>query len=163
MGTDQRGVTLVETLLAAGIAAMIVGVLGSAIFLFMRVTEEGNDHFRALHDVQNAGFWITRDGESAQTTAVDGVSGNMTLVLGWTDGGQSHTVTYYRSGTGGTDLQRDHYDGIATTEKIVARYISSVDFSISAQGLITGNMTYSPQGRWGVSETVTYKIWPRPT
>ena len=157
IGTDQRGITLVETLLAAGIAAMIVGVLGSAIFLFMRVTEEGNDHFRALHDVQNAGFWITRDGGGAQSISLnEGEDPVESMTLGWTDGGQAHTVTYSLSGT---DLQRN-YDGTVTT---VARYISGVGFSISSEGVITGNITSSPEGRWETSEEVTYKIWPRPT
>lgn len=162
-GTDQRGMTLVETLMAASIAAMIVAVLGSAIFLLLRTTEQGNDQFRALHDVQNTGYWLTWDGERAGSVGVSGVSGNMTLTLGWTDGGVDHTVTYYRSGTGSTDLQRDDNDGTGTTEKIIARYTSSVDFSISANGLITATVAYSPGGRWEVSEEATYKIWPRPT
>ncbi len=161
-GTDQRGVTLIETLMAAGIAAMIVAVLGSAIFLLYRTTERGNDQFRALHDMQNAGYWLTRDGERAETSEVGGASGNMTLTLGWTDDGVDHTVTYYRSGTGSTDLQRDDNDGTGTTEKIVARYVSSIDFSVSNE-LITATVAYSPGGRWEVSEEAVYKIWPRPT
>ncbi len=163
MSTDQRGMTLVETLMAASIAAMIVAVLGSAIFLLLRTTEQGNDQFRALHDVQNTGYWLTRDGEMAESVVVSGVSGNMTLTLGWTDGSVDHTVTYHRSGTGGTDLKRDDNDGTGTTEKIIARYISSVDYSISAEGLITAAVAYSPSGRWEVSEEAVYKIWPRPT
>jgi len=162
MGTDQRGMTLVETLLAAGIATMIAGVLGSCVFLFMRVTEQGNDQLRAQHDVQNTGYWLAWDGERAETTAVDGYAGDMTLILDWTDDGQDHTVTYYRSGTGGINLQRDDDNGTVITGKIVARYVSSVDFSIS-NGLITATITCSPGGRWEASKTETYKIWPRPT
>ena len=157
MSTDQRGVTLVETLLAAGIAAMIVGMLGSAIFLFWRASEQGNDKFRALHDVQNAGFWITRDGGGAQSTSLnEGEDPVESMTLSWTEGEQAHTVTYSLSGA---DLQRN-YDGTVTT---VARYISSVGFSISSEGVITGNITSSPEGRWETSEEATYKIWPRPT
>jgi len=157
MGTCQRGVTLVETLLAAGIATMIVGVLGSAIFLFWRATEQGNEQCRALHDVQNAGFWITRDGQRAQSTSLnEGEDPVESMTLSWTDGGQSHTVTYSLSGT---SLQRN-YDGTVTT---VARHISSVGFSISAQRVITADITSSPEGRWEISEQTTHKVYLRPT
>ena len=159
---DQKGYTIVETLLAAGIGAMIVAVLGSAIFLFMRVTEEGTDEFRAQHDIQNTGHWLTRDVERAETTQVGGAAGDMTLTLTWTEGSQTHTVTYHRSDTDNTDLQRDLNDGSSTTEKLVARYVSSVDFSIS-NGLVTATIAYLPGGRWEVSKTATYKVWPRPT
>ena len=159
---DQKGYTIVETLLAAGIGAMIVAVLGSAIFLFMRVTEEGTDEFRAQHDIQNTGHWLTRDVERAETTQVGGAAGDMTLTLTWTEDSQTHTVTYHRSDTDNTDLQRDLNDGSSTTEKLVARYVSSVDFSIS-NGLVTATIAYLPGGRWEVSKTATYKVWPRPT
>lgn len=155
IGTDQRGFTLAEFLMAAGIAVMLVGVLGSAIFQFVRVTEQGNDQFRALHDVQNAGYWITLDGRRAETTdLVEGAQPVESATLGWTDRGQAHTSTYSLSGT---DLQRN-YDGTITT---VARYVSSVGFSISAEGYITVNVTSSPGGRWGVSEETVYKVYPR--
>lgn len=155
--TDQRGITLVEVLLAAGIATMIAGVLGSAIFLFFRVTEQGNDQYRALHDVQNAGFWITRDGESAQTAdLVEGADPVNSMTLSWSDAGEEHTITYSLSGN---NLQRD-YDGTIST---VARYISFVGFSISEQRVITADITSAPQGRWETSEQSTYKVYLRPT
>ena len=156
IGTDQRGMTLVELLIAAAIAAMLVPILGSAIFQFMQVTEQGNDQFRALHDVQNAGYWITLDGKRAATTdLIEGADLVDSITLSWTDGGQAHTTTYSLSST---DLQRDH-NGTTIT---VARYILNVGFSIS-QGVITANLTSSPEGRWEVSEETTYKVCLRPT
>ena len=153
-GTDQRGITLVETIVAAVIAAMLVSVLGSAIFLFTRAAEEGNNELRDIHDMQNAGYWLTRDGKMAQYTDLsDGAPPVQSMTLSWTDDGQAHTVTYSLSST---DLRRNH-NGTTIT---VARYVSSVGFSIS-QGIITGTMTSSPGGRWGISEEATYKIWPR--
>lgn len=156
IGTHERGMTLVELLLAAGIAAMVAGVLGSATFQFMQVTERGNDQFRALHNVQNAGYWITLDGRRAETTdLIEGAEPVESMTLSWTDSGQPHTVTYSLTGT---DLQRDH-NGTMT---IVARYVSSVGFSIS-EGVITATLTSSPDGRWEVSKETTYKVCPRPT
>jgi len=153
---DQRGITLVETLLATAIAAVIVGLLGSTIFLFMRSTEQGNKHLMAYQDLQNAGHWITRDGMAAQTTSlVNGAAPVTSMTLSWTDGGQSNTVTYSLSGD---DLRRD-YNGTAMT---VARNVSSVGFSIS-QRVITSNITSAPAGRWEVSKEATYRVRLRPT
>jgi len=157
MSFDRRGVTLVETLLAASITAMIVGVLGSALFLFWRATEQGNDEYRALHDVQNAGFWITRDGEMAQSTSLTpGADPVQSMTLNWTDGGQAHTVTYSLSSA---SLQRDE-DGSVSA---VARHVSAVGFSISSERVITADITSAPEGRWGVTEQATYKVFLRPT
>ena len=147
---------LVELLMAAGISAMLVGVLGSAIFQFMQVTERGNDQFRALHDVQNAGYWITLDGKrAATTTLIEGAQPVESMSLSWTDSGQPHTVTYSLSGT---DLQRDH-NGTMTP---VARHVSAVGFSIS-QGVVTATLTSSPEGRWEVTKETAYRICLRPT
>ena len=152
----QRGITLVETLLATAIAAMIVGLLGSTIFLFMRSTEQGNKQLIAFQDLQNAGHWITRDGMAAQTTGLaDGAAPVVSMTLSWTDGEQSNTVTYSLSGD---DLRRN-YNGTVMT---VARNVSSVGFSIS-QRVITSNMTSAPAGRWGASKDATYKVRLRPT
>jgi type II secretory pathway pseudopilin PulG len=143
MTVDQRGLTLVETLLATAIATMIVGLLGSTLFMFMRSTEQGNKQLIAYQDLQNAGYWISQDGMAAQTT---------NLV---TDGGQSNTVTYSLSGD---DLKRNHNGTVMS----VARNISNVNFSIS-QRVITGNITSSPASRWGVSKEAIYKVSLRPT
>ena len=153
---NQRGLTLVELLLALGISALISGALGTAIHQFVMASERGNDDLRALHDVQNAGYWITLDGGKAVTTnLVDGALSTGSMTLTWTSGVQTHTVTYSLAGT---ELKRDH-NGTITT---VARHVSSVEFSLAGL-LITATMASTPAGRWGVSEQATYKVWLRPT
>lgn len=154
--TGQRGITLVEAIVVTGITAIIVAILGSAVFQILQVTGQGNNEFRALHDIQNAGYWITLDGKRAQTTSLTRNAAPVgSMSLNWTEGGQSHTVTYSLSGA---SLQRN-YDGTVTT---VARYISSVGFSLSQDSIITTTVTSSPDGRWEVSETTTYKTCMRP-
>jgi len=153
---DQKGLTLVEVVVATGIAAMIVVVLATSIFMFMRSTEQGNQQLKAYQDLQNAGHWITRDGVAAQTTnLIDGAAPVASMTLGWSDGGQSHTIIYSLSGD---DLRRNH-NGIVTT---VARNVSSVGFSIS-QRTITGSVTAAPASRWGVSAVATYEVRLRTT
>jgi len=153
---DQRGFTLVELLMASAIAGLIASTLGTAIHQFIGTSERGNDELRALQDVQNAAYWLTLDGERADATnLLDGALPAASMTVNWTSGGQPHTSTYSLSNT---ELKRDH-NGTVTT---VARHVSAVEFSI-ADRLITVTMTSTPEGRWGVSEQATYKIWLRPT
>ncbi|MDY6892946.1 MAG: type II secretion system protein [Chloroflexota bacterium] len=154
--TDQRGVTLLEVLMAAGIAAMLASVCAASIFLFLGVTEQSNEQFRALHDIQNAGYWLSLDGRRAQATdLIDGAAPVGDLILNWTEDDQMNTVTYSLSDT---RLQRDHNGNVT----IVARHITNIGFSIS-QGLITSNITSSPDGRWAKREEATYQVCLRST
>ena len=92
---DQIGLTLVEVLVAAGISILIASTLGTALHQFIITSERGNDALRALHDVQNAGYWINRDGKGAEATnLVDGAPPAGSMTLNWTSGGQAHTSTF---------------------------------------------------------------------
>ena len=154
--SDQKGLTLVELLVAAAISSMIIGALGTALHQFIMTSKRGNDELRALHDVQNAGHWLNLDGERAEATnLVDGALPAESMTLSWANGGQAHTSTYSLSGT---ELKRDH-NGTVTT---LARHVSDVQFSLAGR-LITVTVTSTPEGRLGVSEQATYKIWLRPT
>ena len=153
---DQKGLTLVELLVAAAISSMVIGALGTALHQFIMTSERGNDELRALFDVQNAGHWLTLDGERAEATnLVDGAPPAGSMTLSWTSGGLAHTSTYSLSGT---DFKRDH-NGTVTT---VGRHVSGVQFSLVGR-LLTVSMTSTPEGRQGVSEQATYKVWLRPT
>lgn len=150
----QDGFTLVEILMALGIAAMISGVIGTAIFQILDRSARGGEMVRALNDIQNAGQWLYLDGERAETTnLVENDPPVTSMVLNWVADGQGHTASYSISGT---ELVRDH-NGALTT---VARYVSNADFSISNR-LITVNLTSTP-GSTGASKDITYNIWLRP-
>lgn len=153
---DQKGLTLVEVLMAAGISMLIASTLGTALHQFIMTSERGNDELRALLDVQNAGHWLNLDGKTAKATnLIDGALPAESITLSWTSGGQAHTSTYSLSGT---DFKRDH-NGTVTT---VARHVSGLEFSIAGR-VMNVTITSTPEGRWGVSEQATYKIWLRPT
>jgi len=157
----QRGMVVAELLIAIGLSAMIVGTVGSAVFQFTGATERGNQQFRALHDVQNAGYWLTRDGARAESTSlVEGAPPVSSIILNWTDDGQPKSCAYSLFGT---DLTRYADGGYPNgTATIVARNISHVEFSMS-QGVIIVSITSSPDGRWGVEKEITYRISRRPT
>ena len=150
----QDGFTLVEVLIALGIAALITSTIGTAIFQILDRSARGGETVRALNDIQNAGQWLYLDGERAETTdLVENDPSVASMVLSWVADGQSHTVSYSITGT---ELVRDH-NGVVTT---VARYVSNADFSISNR-LITVNLTSTP-GSTGASKDITYSIWLRP-
>ncbi len=150
----QDGFTLVEVLIALGIAALITSTIGTAIFQILDRSARGGETVRALNDIQNAGQWLYLDGERAETTGlIENDPPVASMVLNWVADGQSHTASYSISGT---ELVRDH-NGTVTT---VARYVSNADFSISNR-LITVNLTSTP-GSTGASKDITYNVWLRP-
>jgi len=152
----QKGVMLLELLVAAGITAMIAAVLSSTVFQLVGVSERGSDRLKALHDLENVAHWINLDGGRAEASDLTpGAQPVDAVTLSWTEGDEPHSVTYSFSGT---NLQRNHNGKVST----VARYVSSVGFSLS-DGLITVAMTSSPEGRWGISKDMTLKVWLRPT
>lgn len=154
--SDQKGITLVEVLVATAITGLIVGALGTAIHQFITTSERGNQELIALNDVRNAGHWLTLDGQRAESTnLVDGAPAVGNVTLSWTTEGQVHTSTYSLSGP---ELKRD-LNGTVTT---VARHVSTAGFSLAGQ-LFTATLTSTPEGRSAVSEQATYKVWLRPT
>ena len=147
MMNTQRGFTLVELVIATAISGLIISVLGTAIYQIITTTEHGNDRLTAMHELQNAAHWVSIDGQSASTA-----SGGNGLVLTLPD---SSSITYT---VVGTELCRT----AGGSQMTLAQDITSADFSIENQ-IITMTITSSPQGRWNVSEQLTYKVYLRPT
>ncbi len=145
---SQRGMTLVEVLIATAISGLIIGLLGTVIYQFVTVTGRGNDKMTALHDVQNAGYWVSLDGQMA--SAASGGGELLELIMH-----DDSTITYALSGT---ELQRTAGEA---QMMIVARNISNVDFDVENR-IITMTITSSP-GHWGISEERTYRVYLRST
>ena len=152
---DETGITLVELLVAVAISSLVASGLGAAVHQFVAVGERSRDTQRALHDIQNAGHWLSIDGNEAMSTdLVDNASPVGAMTLSWTVNSQAHSSTYYLSGN---ELRRDHNDSVTS----VARNVTDVEFSRNGQ-LVTVSMISTPSGRWGVSKQATYNIWVRP-
>ena len=147
---------MVELIIATAITSLIVSGLGTAIYLIITITERGNDEASALHDIRNAAYYISSDAQMASTTdLIDGADPVDNLSLEWTDGfGNSYSSSYQLSGT---ELQRQ-YNSTTTT---VARYVSSVEFSISGD-VLTFSVESAPSGRWQVSRETTSIVNLRP-
>lgn len=137
----QRGMTLLELVVAAAVAGVLTTGATAAIYQLSKFTRYGGDDLRAWHDIQCAAHWMGRDIPMAETTdLVDGAGPVSSMSLGWTErsatGDIPHTASYYLVGN---ELKRD-YDGSVIT---VARHIESLEFSL-AQRLITITLRSAP-------------------
>ena len=146
MMKGQKGVTLPELLITVAITGLIVSLLGAAIYQIITVTESGNDRMIAIHELQNAGHWVTLDGQMARTA-----SGGNELALTLPDGS---SITYEVEDT---ELLRTADE----SQMILAQNISSISFSVENR-VITMTITSSPEGRANISEQGTYKVCLRP-
>ena len=131
MKLNEKGFTLIELLIAITIMVLAIGAAGGAIFQIFRGMESNNDHMTAVRQVQNAGYWISRDAQMAQTVTTDGLTLPDFLVVNWTewdDAGDPiyHSATYFfedlTDGIG--TLMREHWSSAgASEETLIAQYI----------------------------------------
>jgi len=152
----QRGMTLVEVVIATGIAAVVTAALALVIYNLMTVTERNNDATTTLSDVQNAVYMISYDAKMAGSTDIgEGDPVANEVLFSWVDGGgNAHSSHYYLSGT---ELIRD-YDGNTHS---VAKFISSIEFTVTASNL--NYFVKSTAGRLDTSESFTGTVYFRPT
>jgi prepilin-type N-terminal cleavage/methylation domain-containing protein len=101
MKRSERGFTLIEVLVVIAIVAIISAAATMSTFQVFNVTRRSNDHMVTIRQVQNAGYWISRDALMAENIVVDNQTPSNFLVLTWTEwsyepGGVStyHEVTY---------------------------------------------------------------------
>ena len=79
----EKGFTLIELVVGISIAAFVVGAASTAIITMERLSPRNTDWAIALRQVQDAGFWISRDIQMSQGDITVG-TGNpdfMTLTL----------------------------------------------------------------------------------
>lgn len=143
----QKGMTMVELLVAIAVTGIIVVFLGTAIYQIITVSAYGNDRLTAMHELQNSAHWFNLDGQKAVTA---NVNGELLLTIS-----ETSSITYSLVGT---ELRRTA-DGSQMT---LARNITSADFSIDNR-VITMSLTSSPEGRDNVSENGSYKVYLRPS
>ncbi|MFH1142044.1 MAG: prepilin-type N-terminal cleavage/methylation domain-containing protein [Chloroflexota bacterium] len=152
--SGQRGVTLVELLVATAIASVTLGVLATAWDVIYQSQGAGGALVSASVDLQNASYWITQDAQMAATTDLqDGNPPVSSMALTW--GGGAQTSAYSLSGT---ELRRN-FNG---TVRTLAWNVSSVGFSLQGR-LITITVSLVPPGKWGVSQQSTFYVRLRPT
>ncbi len=160
---DERGMTLVEILVALAIAGLITGTLVTAIYQIYQVTGWGSNQMRVQHDLQNAATWLNRDVVSASSAEV--TDSQMVLTIPYYPSGSSiytptiRTITYTFSAPERI-LARDSVTSTVT----VARHVEDVAFS--GTDTVTSAITITLTSQAGVvtgSATLHLDMRPEPT
>lgn len=138
---------MVELITAVAITGIIVAFLGTAVYQIFHVSDYGNGRLTALHELQNAAYWLNTDGPGAVSA-----TGGSQLLLTLAD---NSTITYSLSGT---SLLRSS----TGSPMILARNISSASFAVNSR-VVTIDLTSSPVASNNVSQTGTYMFYLRPT
>ncbi len=102
MKLSERGFTLVELLVSVAIMSLITLGATMSTFQIINVTRQSNDRVVAVRQVQNAGYWISRDTQMAEAVVVDDDPETPEfLTLNWTkwdydkkENSEYHEVTY---------------------------------------------------------------------
>jgi prepilin-type N-terminal cleavage/methylation domain-containing protein len=131
MKQGEKGFSYIELLIAATIISLVAGAAAITAFQVFPGTERNNNYITAVHQVQSAGFWISRDSQMAQTIMTDNLTSPDFLVINWTDWDDPtdpvyHSATYFfadlTDGIG--KLKRTHWSSAgASEETLVAEHI----------------------------------------
>jgi type II secretory pathway component PulJ len=121
----EKGLTLLELIIGLGIGAAVVVAASTAIVTMARLSPRNADWDISLSEVQNAGYWISRDVQMSLGTVTVG-TGNptfLTLILPQTNTDNKTVVYQFQDMSGGLKrLIRN--DQTANQQKIIAEYIS---------------------------------------
>lgn len=156
---DQHGLTVIETLIAITIAGLLIAGITMSIIQLMNVNDSGVSHMTAMNQVQNTGYWISKD--TLQAKCIDlGVDGGFPLVLAWTslDTYDNHEVHYTLVNH---RLRRDCYlNDIPDGSTHIADDISLISLE-GELGKYTLTVTATTSGQYEDSATRIYDIVPR--
>ncbi|MCJ7515739.1 MAG: prepilin-type N-terminal cleavage/methylation domain-containing protein [Dehalococcoidia bacterium] len=114
--TTEKGFTLIEMLVALAILGAIMGVMSAAVVIIMKTGSQNNEWNVNLHQVQNAGHWISRDALMAQVVNTN--KPGVFLNLSWSDwDSNNYSVDYIFDGN---TLKRQLNGGAAV---LIAEYV----------------------------------------
>ncbi len=174
MKPGQRGFTFIEVAIATAVIALIAGAATMTTFSILNDTERTNDGMTAVRQVENAGYWVSRDALMADSLSTENLTSPDFLILNWTDWGYDedsvyHSVAYSIEDISGGigKLKRTHQDSTGTNEQmLVAEYIyynqsdPANTSNVSYQDPVLTLKIVSVSG--DAQETREYKIYRRP-
>lgn len=161
---DQRGTTLLETVIALGLGGLLVSALAATISLVLWLPGERRDRVTVAEDLMFAQHWIAQDANAAEsfTAGTSPVYG----AFSWSDYTAvslvSRVVTYSYDAANGYLMRTEAQNGtISTTTLAVARNIARADdvvfvwspSSYSVQVALTSTIDTATLGE-GITATV---------
>lgn len=157
MRRGERGMSMVELIIGAAIAAMIIGTLGTVLIATLRGTAAGDAQQHATEQVRNGLLWLNQDTQSAVAGAAVVAAGDVQLQ--WTDEstGTAHESRFQQTGD---DLVRTFTVAGAPSSRVIATNVVPGGFSATLDG---ASITYTLTVRRGDgtesrSETVMMRV-----
>ena len=168
LNKSQKGMTMLELLMAFAVTGIITGGITATLYQMVIGSARTNNHMMAVKQVQNAGYWVSRDSQAAQSVVVaEGEDTGFPFTLTWTAWDDTvNTVTYTLDGT---ELWRD--DGVQ--QSAVAQFVdvdptkTSCAFADTNGDTLKDTVIFRVTVSIGSSlqqetETREYRIVPRP-
>ncbi len=155
---NQRGITFVEVVMALAVSAILLGSISASISQLFKTNSSASNQMGAVRQVQNAGYWISRDTQMAQTIVVDNLTAPNILQLSWTEW-TSDTVQNVTYSIVNSQLKRNN----GGNESIIASYIDPAQTScnLTDNKLILTVTATVGSGQQTRSETRRYEVNPR--
>ncbi len=142
MRFNEKGFTVIELLIGVAIVGFITPIIAMTIMGLLTNQQQATDHNVVLHQVQNAGYWISRDVQMAESVTLSDPNGfPLTLDIPTDiDENNDYSVTYLFDGN---KLKREVYDSEATliSERFVAEYVDIQSTTFSSADINTYTFT----------------------
>lgn len=158
----QRGLTLIELMVALAITGIIAGSVTMITFQVFNGEARSNNHMDAISRVQNAGRQISLDASMAQIIDCPQEGEDFLIRLTWIDWEDNQTYTAeYRIED--DELWRDYYIGDEAEPSSSRRFeFVSCEPACPYDNEITFTLTATVgTGSQQISETRTYSVTPR--
>ena len=173
LGGRERGVTLIELLVAIPIAGLVAAAAAGTIIQLMN-TNDISAGMLAVRQVQTAGDWVSRDGVQAQSdndTISDNISTGsgmpFTLIWSYWDKGvnpvsfETHEVKYFLDPSGSVNrLRREEVINGVKTTMTVAEYVTGATCAWEPGSKTTFIFTVTAVVG-GKTESRSYQVMPR--
>ena len=141
MKRGEKGFTLIEVLIVIAITGVIIGPLAMVTTTLLTNPQRSTDQSVVLHQVQDAGHWISRDVQMARTVDFDEPDVFLRLHIPVdTDVNNDYSVVYLFDGD---KLKRRVYDSseILISETLIADYIDTDNTAFSTLGFSLYKLT----------------------
>lgn len=136
MRRGQFGFTLIELLVSLFIMTVAAGGAGLAFYQIARNTGRNTDYLSTVRQVENAGYWISRDAQMALTILTTAnLTGNDFVSFNWTEWDQDGNPLYYSANYTFINL----VNGLGSLQRTYGGGGNSVEVTVVAQ-----NLFYSP-------------------
>ena len=160
---NQKGFTLIEILIAMAITGLIAGGITGAISHVIIGSARSTNHMTAVRQVQDAGYWVSRDAQMAQDITLTEPTGfPLTLDISVDmDPANDYTISYSLDG----DKLKRQENG--SPETLIAEYIdtdqTTCEFIDTNEDNIDDTLILTITATVGTeSETRIYEVIPRP-